>query len=59
MRTQPAQMNQDLETIFRELGIAQYLDTFVEQGFDTWDTILDIQESDLWVDRFRCVLTKS
>ncbi|EHK40887.1 uncharacterized protein TrAtP1_004259 [Trichoderma atroviride] len=40
-------MNQDLETVFRELGIAQYLDTFVEQGFDTWDTILDIQESDL------------
>jgi hypothetical protein len=51
MRTQLAQMNQDLETIFRELGIAQYLDTFVEQGFDTWDTILDIQESDLWVNR--------
>lgn len=40
-------MKQDLETIFRELGISQYLDTFVEQGFDTWDTILDIQESDL------------
>ncbi|KAH6606564.1 high-mobility group 20a [Trichoderma cornu-damae] len=40
-------MNQELETIFRELGIAQYLDPFVEQGFDTWDTILDIQESDL------------
>lgn len=51
-------MNQDLETIFRELGIAQYLDTFVEQGFDTWDTILDIQESDLWVDRFDCELTR-
>ncbi|KKO96580.1 hypothetical protein THAR02_11316 [Trichoderma harzianum] len=47
MRTQPAQMNQDLETIFRELGFPQYLDTFVEQGFDTWDTILSIQESDL------------
>ncbi|RFU73778.1 high-mobility group 20a [Trichoderma arundinaceum] len=47
---QPAQMDQELDAIFRELGIAQYLDTFVEQGFDTWDTILDIQESDLWVD---------
>ncbi|KAL7950813.1 hypothetical protein V8C42DRAFT_131425 [Trichoderma barbatum] len=44
---QPARMNQELEVIFRELGISQYLDTFVEQGFDTWDTILDIQESDL------------
>ncbi|KAL7936277.1 hypothetical protein V8C35DRAFT_253393 [Trichoderma chlorosporum] len=44
---QPARLNQELEAIFRELGISQYLDTFVEQGFDTWDTILDIQESDL------------
>lgn len=58
MRTQPAKMNQDLETIFRELGIPQYLDTFVEQGFDTWDTILDIQESDLWVDPFGYVLMR-
>lgn len=58
MRTQLAKMNQDLETIFRELGIPQYLDTFVEQGFDTWDTILDIQESDLWVDLFGYVLMR-
>lgn len=58
MRTQLAKMNQDLETIFRELGIPQYLDTFVEQGFDTWDTILDIQESDLWVDPFGYVLMR-
>lgn len=32
-----------------ELGITQYLDAFVDQGFDTWDTILDITESDLSV----------
>ncbi|KAK4078711.1 transcriptional regulator family: HMG [Trichoderma aggressivum f. europaeum] len=44
---QPGRMSQELEAIFRELGIVQYLDTFVEQGFDTWETILDIQESDL------------
>ncbi|KAK3393004.1 hypothetical protein B0H63DRAFT_6575 [Podospora didyma] len=36
-----------LETIFGELGIIQYLDAFVDQGFDSWDTILDITESDL------------
>lgn len=36
-----------LEEVFRELGISQYLDAFVDQGFDTWDTILDITESDL------------
>ncbi|KAK5990401.1 High mobility group protein 20A [Cladobotryum mycophilum] len=40
-------MSQELEAIFRDLGIAQYLDAFVEQGFDSWQTILDIQESDL------------
>jgi len=36
-----------LETIFGELGISQYLNDFIEQGFDSWDTILDITESDL------------
>lgn len=40
-------MTHHLESTFRELGLAQYLDAFVDQGFDTWDTILDIQESDL------------
>ncbi|KAI1094990.1 hypothetical protein F5B19DRAFT_489885 [Rostrohypoxylon terebratum] len=36
-----------LEIIFGELGISQYLEAFVDQGFDSWDTILDITESDL------------
>lgn len=40
-------MTSQLEVIFRELGISHYLHTFVDQGFDTWDTILDITESDL------------
>ncbi|KAK5663257.1 hypothetical protein OQA88_3684 [Cercophora sp. LCS_1] len=40
-------MTQQLEVIFGELGIAQYLSAFVEQGFDSWETILDITESDL------------
>ena len=44
-------MAHELESTFRELGIAQYLNTFVDQGFDTWETILDIQESDLYVSR--------
>lgn len=41
-------MTHDLERVFGELGLAQYLDAFLDQGFDTWDTILDIQESDLY-----------
>lgn len=36
----------ELAQIFAELCISQYLDTFIEQGFDTWETILDITESD-------------
>ena len=38
-----------LEEIFEELGLTQYLDGFLEQGFDTWETCLDIRESDLYV----------
>lgn len=40
-------MAQNLERLFAELGISQYLVSFIEQGFDTWETILDITESDL------------
>lgn len=40
-------MASELESTFGELGLTQYLDAFVEQGFDAWDIILDIQESDL------------
>ncbi|KAI0021483.1 hypothetical protein F4780DRAFT_737582 [Xylariomycetidae sp. FL0641] len=36
-----------LEEICGELGISQYLGAFIDQGFDSWDTILDITESDL------------
>ncbi|KAG0651006.1 Nucleosome chromatin assembly factor group D 13 [Hyphodiscus hymeniophilus] len=36
----------ELGDIFAELGISQYLQSFIDQGFDTWDTILDITESD-------------
>jgi hypothetical protein len=36
----------ELEAIFAELGISHYLNDFIEQGFDSWDTILDITESD-------------
>lgn len=36
----------ELAEIFAELGISHYLHDFLEQGFDTWETILDITESD-------------
>lgn len=36
-----------LESVLCELGIAQYLSVFIDQGFDSWQTILDVTESDL------------
>lgn len=44
---QSGDMSQELVKIFADLGLAQYVDAFIDQGFDAWDTILDIQESDL------------
>jgi hypothetical protein len=32
----------ELEDILAELGLSMYLHDFLEQGFDTWYTILDI-----------------
>ncbi|KAL9116895.1 MAG: hypothetical protein Q9187_006577 [Circinaria calcarea] len=36
-----------LDPILSRLGLAQYLPTFLNEGFDTWETVLDITESDL------------
>ncbi|KAH8761510.1 hypothetical protein F5883DRAFT_124576 [Diaporthe sp. PMI_573] len=40
-------MTPRVEEIFGELGISEYLVAFGDQGFDTWEVILDITESDL------------
>ncbi|KAF7504308.1 hypothetical protein GJ744_002497 [Endocarpon pusillum] len=37
----------ELEAILTRLGLEQYLDSFIVEGFDTWETVLDIQEGDL------------
>ncbi|KFY30950.1 hypothetical protein V493_01524 [Pseudogymnoascus sp. VKM F-4281 (FW-2241)] len=39
-------MNELAEKL-EELDLAEYLDRFLDQGFDTWDTVLDITEPDL------------
>ncbi|KAG7007204.1 hypothetical protein G7Y79_00011g031020 [Physcia stellaris] len=36
-----------LAPILARLGLSQYLERFVTEGFDTWETLLDITESDL------------
>jgi len=44
---------QELAEILSGLGMSQYLGSFMEEGFDSWDTILDITESDLYVPTIR------
>lgn len=36
-----------MEEVLTELGLLAYLDIFREEGFDTWNSIRDIKESDL------------
>ena len=37
----------DLAERLERLGLSQYHKVLVAEGFDTWDTVLDITESDL------------
>ncbi|KAI9776349.1 MAG: hypothetical protein M1839_000429 [Geoglossum umbratile] len=37
----------ELSDILTRLGLSQYFEPFVQEGFDTWETVLDITESDL------------
>jgi hypothetical protein len=39
----------DLSDRLERLGLSQYLDAFISEGFDTWETLSDITESDLYV----------
>ncbi|KAF2112490.1 hypothetical protein BDV96DRAFT_163868 [Lophiotrema nucula] len=36
----------ELEERLERLGLSQYFESFVSEGFDTWETLLDITESD-------------
>lgn len=37
----------ELSDVLARLGLSQYLESFIEEGFETWETVLDITESDL------------
>lgn len=37
----------DFRPIFVRLGLQKYIQSFAEEGFETWETIGDITESDL------------
>lgn len=39
----------DLNVRLNRLGLSTYYDALVAEGFDTWETVLDITESDLYV----------
>jgi hypothetical protein len=38
----------DLRERLERLGLSQYLEALVSEGFDTWETVLGITESDLY-----------
>ena len=38
----------DLQSVLSRLGLSQYFDKFKEEGFEQWETVLDITESDLY-----------
>ena len=38
----------ELEPILNHLGLISYLQNFIDEGFDTWETVLYITESDLY-----------
>lgn len=42
-------MSTEVSSILTQLGLSQYLGAFVDEGFDTWDALIDIQEPDLSV----------
>ena len=37
----------DLEQVLLRLGLSQYLEQFFAEGFEDWETVLDITEADL------------
>jgi hypothetical protein len=37
----------NLETFLRRLGMAEYTGRFLDEGFDTWEAIMDITATDL------------
>lgn len=39
----------DLRERLARLGLSQYFEVLAAEGFDTWETVLDITESDLYV----------
>ena len=38
----------ELRERLARLGLSQYHEVFTAEGFDTWETVLDITESDLY-----------
>lgn len=42
----------DLELTLTWLGMDRYLERFIEAGFDSWETVLEITENDLEVCTF-------
>lgn len=38
----------ELSHMLERLGLSQYLQAFLDEGFDSWETLMDVTESDLY-----------
>ena len=43
----------ELQAILSDLGLQEYFNKLVEQGFDTWDNLIGIQETDMAILRIK------
>lgn len=51
----------ELEEVLERLGLRQYLEVLTDEGFERWETVLDITEQDLYVSSMRtlCLFPES
>ena len=43
----------ELRIVLAQMGLEKYYARLVDNGFDNWDTILDVQDSDLRTMKFK------
>lgn len=48
-----------LEHVLERMGLSMYLSRLQHEGFDTWETLMDITEEDLYVYIFIMLLSRS
>jgi len=42
-------MSKDFRARLTSIGLCDYVDRLIDEGFDSWDVLVDITEADLYV----------